>query len=200
MRFIGCRRAFIAVCICFAAICAPVASAQAPRTSVYAGYESLIGEWEVTPAAGGAPVAIERFSWGPGNSYIWFAVSVAAGRGMEPHFEGMLVWNGVNRNLDMLLVLDLAGGRVQESGTFSITQEGFLRDIMATYSEGTRPTATSAPAGPEGLRVAFRQTFERLGPDRMRTRLQRREGGTWVPTFPGSDNLIMTRRRSDAAS
>jgi hypothetical protein len=32
----------------------------------------------------------------------------------EPHLEGILVWNGVHKNLDMHFVMDLKSGRVQE--------------------------------------------------------------------------------------
>lgn len=177
-------------------IAASATSAQAPAHSVYAPYESLAGEWEVTAGSGGQVVAVERFRWGPGNSYLWFAVSVAAGERQVPHFEGMLVWNGVNRNLDMLLSIDLNGGRVQERGTLSARDSRtFVRDIVATYSEGTiLPGGANVRAGPGGAQVNFRQTFEILGPDRMATRLERLEGDRWVPTFPGSDNLTMIRR------
>jgi hypothetical protein len=149
----------------------------------------LIGEWSIS-GADGAPFGVTRFSWGPSHSYIWFATSLIHDGREVPHLEGILVWNGMNRNLDLLVSLDLAGGRSQESGTLSIAPDGtFVRDHVATYS-----ASATAPAS----RATFRQTLRLEGPDRILTNGLRRTEAGWVPTFPGSDRLVMTRRRAAA--
>jgi hypothetical protein len=113
----------------------------------------------------------------------------------RPHFEGLLMWNGVHRNLDMLLSLDLEGGRVQEQGTVSITPDGtVVRDITAYYSEGAGMVTTGRRAGPDGGVARFRQTFKAQSADRVVTSLLRESGDGWAPTFPGSDHLVMIRR------
>lgn len=190
-----------AVRLGIAALLLAVTSAEArpPAPTPYAPYEFLIGEWDIGAQAGGPPVARALFRWGPGNSYIWYAGSLLVNGVEEPHFEGLLVWNGVRRNLDMLLSLDLHGGRTQEQGTISIDADGkVVREISAIYSEGARPIG-QAPAPPQGATARFRQTFRRVGPDRIATEVLRDDGGRWVATFPGSDRLVMTRRPRPAA-
>jgi hypothetical protein len=173
---------------------ATAAGALPPAANPFAPYAFLIGEWDVAPSTGGSPVARTRLRWGPGNSYIWYATSLLVGGAEQPHFEGLLVWNGVRKNLDMLLSVDLEGGRVQEQGVVSIGRDGtVVREITATYSEGTGPMG-GPPAGPDGTTARFRQTFRKTGPDRVATEVLRRSGDGWVATFPGSDRLVMTRR------
>jgi len=173
----------------------PAVAGQSRQPSVYAPYALLIGEWSIV-TADGAPVGVSRFTWGPGNSYIWFATSILSNGRDEPHFEGILVWNGVNRNLDMLISVDLAGGRVQEQGTLFVAPDGtIVREHAAIYSEGQLlPTGASNRVGPQGATVNFRQTFQNASSDRITTRLTRQDPSGWVPTFPGADNLTMIRR------
>ena len=123
-------------------------------------------------------------------------MATLAGGAEHPHFEGLLVWNGVRRNLDMLLSLDLAGGRTQEQGTMSVAPDGtIVRDITAYYSPGVRlPPRFDVQAPEAGATITFRQTFKADGAGRVRTALMRREGDAWRPTFPGSEDLLMTPR------
>jgi len=184
------------------AVGAPCMAAGAPASEPgvdgpYAPYAFLIGEWNVAPESGGDGNAIAWFRWGPGHSYIWYAVSFVANGAEEPHFEGLLLWNGVHKNLDMLLSLDLHGGKVQEQGTVSANADGtVVRDITAYYSEGIGMITTGRPAGPGGETARFRQTFKAAAGDRILTALLREKDGAWIPTFPGSDRLAMTRRAS----
>ena len=168
--------------------------ADAPANSPYAPYRFLIGTWDVAPEIGGAPLARALFRWGPNHSYIWYSGSLLV-KGVEvPHFEGLLLWNGVRKNLDMLLALDLDGGRVQEQGVVSIEADGtVVREITAFYSEGEQPIGQPV-AGTGGAKAHFRQTFQAAGPDRIRTTVMRESGKGWVATFPGSDHLVMIRR------
>jgi hypothetical protein len=177
--------AMIATAAPAAAQAHPQSQARPQEASVYAPYAPLIGEWSLT-AADGTAVGISRFSWGPGQSYIWFATALAEQGREVPHFEGILVWNGLNRNLDMLQSIDLQGGRAQESGTLVVAPDGtIVRDHAATYTAtATRPA----------FREEFRQTFRLEGHDRIATSVLRRTATGWVPTFPGSDLLVMTRR------
>lgn len=170
------------------------ARAQTPAPSVYAPFAFLIGEWDVGPESGPAQ-ATTRFSWGPGQSYLLMRSSLLVQHREEPHLEGMLMWNGVSKHLDMLLALDLKGGRAQERGSMFVDAAGVvIRDITASYSEGVRMLAEDRIVGPAGATARFRQTYQPLGPDRIRTTLMRETPAGWVPTFPGSEQLVMTRR------
>ena len=153
--------------------------------SVYAPYAFLVGTWEVAQA-GGSPFAITRFSWGPGESYLWLAVALLEGGSEVPHLEGMLLWNAARGDLDMLLALDLQGGRAQEQGTLSVQSDGsVVREITAIRS---------GAAGDGGATTTrFRQTFRPSTPGRMETSLMRQTENGWEPTFPGSERLVMTR-------
>jgi hypothetical protein len=177
------------------AVCA-LAGAGPPAASPYAPYAFLIGQWDVAPESGGPPLGGALFRWGPKESYIWCAATIAAGGREIPHFEGLLMWNGVQKNLDVLIALDLEGGRIQEKGTLRVDADGtVVREITASYSEGVHPIGMPV-AGAAGATARFRQTFQPDGPDRIRTRVLRETADGWVATFPGSDRLVMTRRKA----
>jgi hypothetical protein len=173
---------------------AVVLAAPAAAAGPYAPYEFLIGDWNVSVAEG-PPAMVARFSWGPNRSYIRYAASLLTAKGEEPHFEGVLMWNGVAKNLDMLLMLDLSErASVQERGTLSLAPDGTLvREINASYSEGATPIG-GQKAGANGTTVHFRQTYRRLTPDKIATSAMRETPQGWVPTFPGGDRMVMTRR------
>jgi hypothetical protein len=171
-----------------------IAKGQAPVANPYAPYAFLIGEWNVAPDGGGSAVGAAQFRWGPNNSYIWYAGSLVVNGVLTPHFEGILMWNGVRKNLDMLLAVDLQHGLAQEQGVVSVAPDGtVVRETTAIYSEGIRPLGLPV-AGPEGAIGHFRQTFTATTPDRILTKVMRQSGQDWVATFPGSDHLVMTRR------
>ncbi len=156
----------------------------------YAPYAFLIGQWDVVPESGGPAVARSVLRWGPKRSYIWYETSLMQGETETPHFEGMLVWNPLRKNLDMLLTLDLeGGGRMQEQGTVSIGADGTVVREITAYSAGV------AGSGSTGTIGHFRQTFKASGPDRIRTSVLRKSGQGYVATFPGSDRLAMIRRK-----
>ena len=176
-------------------ICA-LAGGQTPAASPYAPYAFLIGQWDVAPESGGPPLGGALFRWGPKESYIWSAATIAAGGREIPHFEGLMMWNGVQKNLDVLIALDLEGGRIQEKGILRVDPDGtIVREITASYSEGVHPIGMPV-AGAAGATARFRQTFQPEGPDRIRTRVLRESKEGWVATFPGSDRLVMTRRKA----
>lgn len=170
---------------------APAARAAGP----YGPYEFLIGEWDVA-VADGPPALVARFTWGPNRSYIKYAASLLTSAGEEPHFEGVLMWNGVSKKLDMLLMLDLsARAGVQERGTLSVGPDGtIVRDITASYSAGVTAPG-GAKAGPDGATVIFRQTYRSISPTTVTTSAMRETPQGWVATFPGSERMVMTRRR-----
>src|SRR5262249_57882974 len=127
-----------------------------------------------------------RFKWGPNKSYLWFSMAMLEGGKEAPHFEGLLVWNGLKKNLDMLLAVDLANGLTQEQGTLSVSADGtVVREITMVGGEA---------GGAPGRSAHFRQTFKATGPDRVLTNAMRETQNGWVATFPGSDHLAMTRR------
>lgn len=169
--------------------------AQTLPSDPYGPYKFLIGEWDVVPESGGPGAGVARLKWGPNRSYIWYSMSLLENGEERPHFEGLLVWNGVQKNLDMLLSMDLQRGLVQEKGVVTVEPDGtVVREITASYSEGVRPLGQARAPAPGGETVKFRQTFKAAGPDRILTRSLREGSHGWVPTFPGSDHLAMTRR------
>src|SRR4029453_7925963 len=91
----------------------------APKTP-YAPYEFLIGEWDVAPASGPA-LGVARFRLAFDGGYIWHSMSLFENGVERPHYEGMLIWNGVHRNLDMLISVD---GGLEEQGTVSVQTAG----------------------------------------------------------------------------
>ena len=105
---------------------AGIARAESSPPAHYEPYAFLVGDWDVAPQ-GTPPGIVARFRWGPGQSYLWHSVAMLDERGEHPHFEGMFAWNGVSRSLDMLIVVDLAGGRVLERGTLSVQPDGSRR-------------------------------------------------------------------------
>ena len=168
----------------------------AQEENPFGPYEFLIGDWDVQ-SVDGSPVAVQRVRWGPNRSYIWYAVALLSDGREEPHLEGILVWNGVRKNLDMLFVVDLKSGRVQEQGTISVEPDGSLvRNITAVYSPGVQ--SMTGPVKSAGATGHFRQTYKQIGSDKIQTSVMRETEHGWVATFPGSDRLLMTRRRGSS--
>jgi hypothetical protein len=171
---------------------------QEPHPSPYAPFEFLIGEWNVGPA-GGQPAAVARFRWGSAKTYIWYSGALLVSGKEQPTFEGLLVWNGVRKNLDMLLVLEPASSNlIQEQGTMRLEPDGtVVRDITVYYSQGNAvPPRWEQAAGPAGATAQFRQTFKRTGPGSISTSVTLKTADGWIPSFPGSDKLVMTRQVS----
>ena len=165
---------------------APSFPTQRASIDPYAPFAFLIGEWQTTGSGVGPLVAVQRFRWGTGNSYIWYSTTNLDANGREHvHFEGMFLYNASTGNMDFLVVLE-PGSLNQEQGTLHVEPDGaIVREIDLIGADG-------------GIRH-FRQTFRRTGDDTAVTTLMRqRADGTWEPNFPGSDNLLMTRRRGAA--
>jgi hypothetical protein len=197
INFRGLRR--LTVCIALLTLMSPGAVLQAqemPTPKPYEPYAFLIGEWAVGPE-GGQPRALMRFRWGPKKTYIWYSGAFLINGREQPTYEGILVWNGMRHNLDMLLVLDLSlGSLVEEQGTVSLEPDGsVVRDVTTYYSEGNAlPPDWRKAAGPEGAKAHFRHSFKQISPGRLRTSIMRETDKGWVPNFPGSDALIMVKR------
>jgi hypothetical protein len=161
------------------AIAAAGAATAATMEDPYAPLAPLIGEWNVGPE-GGAPAFVERFSWGPGNAYVWVKVALIRPQGDEHlHFEGMVIWNAATLRFDYLFAVE-PGSRIQEQGEFWVDGNGdIVRDVVLTAADGKT--------------ARFKQTFRRLDVDRVATSLLRETTEGWSPTFPGSDKLVMVR-------
>ncbi len=174
-----------------------VALAQSPAApAAYAPYAFLIGEWNVA-VQGGKPAAVSRFRWSPAKTYIWYSGAILVKGEEVPSWEGPLVWNGVSKQLDFLIVLEPdSGNLVQEQGTVHVESDGtVVREITAFYSEGNAvPPKWDTAAGPEGASAQFRHTFKADGSDRILSTVMRKTADGWVANFPGSDRLVMTRR------
>ena len=159
-------------------LCAiPQAQAQ-PATvdEAYAPYARLIGVWETN----GGQIA-QRFSWGPGRSYILYSTTTRGADGADHvHFEGIMLYNAQRRRLDFLIALE-PGSLSQERGTVYAEPDGtIVREVELI--------------GPNGASSHFRQTFRLSSADAGETSLMRDNGqGGWTPNFPGSDHLAMRR-------
>ena len=183
---------------CLVTICLAISFSGAlqgqEHSNVYSPFEFLIGEWDIKSADSDTVMAVQRVRWGPNRSYMWYSVALMSDGREEPHLEGMLIWNGVHKNLDMLFAIDLQSGRSQEQGTMSVEKKGELvREITAVHSEGV-PTSSGKAVGPEGATRQFRQTYKRLNTDKIETSVMRKTDQGWVASFPGSDKWMMTRR------
>ena len=133
----------------------------------FAPYEYLIGEWDVKAGDDGPVAAIIRVKWGPNRAYLWYSSSLLFDGREEPHLEGMLVWNAVHKNLDMLFSMDLRTGKVQEQGTMSVEPDGtVVRNITAVYGQGARAIGMPPSRNPAPRREAREHN--------RRTRLNRR--------------------------
>ena len=176
------------------AVAGPNLMTAQEHSNVYAPFAFLIGEWEIKSADGDKVMAVQRVKWGPNQSYMWYSVALMSDGREEPHLEGMLMWNGVHKNLDMLFAIDLQSGKSQEQGTISVGKNGELvREITAVHSEGV-PTSAGKGVGPEGATRQFRQTYKQAGSDKIETSVMRKTDKGWVASFPGSDKWVMTRR------
>ena len=143
----------------------------------YSPYAFLVGEWD-TP--GGIRQSIR---WGPKKSYLWYAVYVRPPGATEEdlHQEGLMTWNAKEKDLDFLFVHD-PGSLNQEQGKVHVEADGsIVRETTAIYADGTV--------------THFRQTWRRTGANSAITSLLRQNAeGAWVPNFPGSDRMEMTKR------
>ena len=154
-------------------------SAPTHAEDPYAPFAFLIGEWD-TP--GGIRQSLR---WGPRKSYIWYAVYMRAPGAAEEdlHQEGLMTFNGKEKDLDFLFVHD-PGSFNQEQGKVHVEPDGsVVRETTAIYADGSI--------------THFRQTWRQTGPDTAITSLLRQaDDGTWVPNFPGADQMEMKRRPS----
>ncbi len=183
-------------CATLGAMLSPLSAQEVPVPKVYAPYAFLIGEWNVS-VEGRAPAAVSRFRWGPMKTYIHYSGALLVNGKEAPNWEGILVWNGVRRKLDMLLVLDLSTGDLaQEQGSVSLESDGsVVRDITVYYAEGNAiPPDWTRAAGPDGATARFRHNFKQVAPGRVRSSVMRQTLEGWEPSFPGSDNLVMVKR------
>jgi hypothetical protein len=148
-------------------------------SSVYASYDWLVGDWY---GKGGPGVLRENITYGPGRGYIKFSIFTAASESgpQHLHFEGIAVWNAKTRMLDYLFAVEPGSG-VQENGTFRAEADNsIVREVQLIDPKGNVGT--------------FRQTFTRTGQDSAVTTLFRKAETGWVPTFPGSEKIELTRR------
>jgi hypothetical protein len=148
----------------------------------YRAFENLIGDWDTGPENAPASI-VQRFSWGPNRSYIWYRTSMVDAKGAERlHFEGPMVWNAATGGLDYLFVVE-PGSLMQEQGDVRVQTDGsIVREVKLTGSDGTQNR--------------FRQTFRLYDAESGVTSLMRQTATGWVPNFPGSDKLHMKRRRT----
>ena len=189
----GFWRTLCSVVIAIAAGAVPFSAFAQIDRAPYAPFESLIGVWEVSDGAGGPPFAIHRFRWSPSRSYILHSGSILINGAEQPQFEGMLMWNGVERRLDVLISTDLRYGLSQQQGSIRIGEDGvFVREIQGIFSPGVS-RGSDPPAGQRGAIQDFRQTYRVTEPGRMLTSVMRHAGERWEPTHPGSESWVMVR-------
>ena len=153
----------------------------------YAPYEFLIGDWNVAAAAGRPAFVTLRFHWGDNHAYIWYGAYL----GQQPHFEGMMMWNGAHHNLDTLISMDMEHGLVQDLGTLSILNGVAIGESTETFSEGV---GTDGPlAGAKGKTSHTRQAMRPIDADHIALSFEIATPTGWKPAIPGGDHLLMTR-------
>jgi hypothetical protein len=190
-----CRRAVLLLALAVA-VAVAAGGEEAPIPEAYRPYAFLIGEWEVG-IAGQPPASVTRFRWSPLKTHILYSGTMLVNGEEQPNWDGLMVWNGVRHDLDFLLVLDQSTGDLaQEQGRVSVAEDGTVtREITVYYSEGNAlPPDWRTAAGAEGATARFRHTFQRVGPDRVHAAVVRKTAEGWVPSFPGSDSLVMVKR------
>ena len=163
---------------------------RAAASNPYAPYAFLVGDWNVGAASGGAPFVTLRFHWSQHQAYLHYGAYI----GQQPHFEGMMMWNGAHRNLDVLIAMDMDHGLVQEQGTVSIVNGAAVRENIATYSEGV--SAGGPLAGVGGLTSRTRQTMRPIDADHIALTFETKTPSGWKPSMPGGDHLLMTRAKA----
>ena len=162
----------------------------------FAPYAFLIGEWDIHEE-GQPAAAVHRASWSGGGTSVRLETDLLINGKQVPHYEGLLVWNGVRRDFDMLLNLDPVAAKVQERGRLRVDHPAqmLVREITATYAPGVMgPDGKRTGSG--GAEFSFRQTFKKLSDDRILTSMMRQTATGWVATFPGSEEVLMTRRKT----
>ena len=158
---------------------------QPARTdNPYAPYAFLIGDWDTVPKDTSMVAAIRQtLHWGPQNTYIGYsAYTRAPGETQDRlHAEGVMTYNAQHKNLDFLFAHE-PGTFGEEQGTLHIEPDGsVVRESTEVEGDGSLSHA--------------RQIFRPTGANTIVTSLlQQRPDGAWTPAFPGSDNLLMTRR------
>lgn len=155
---------------------------QMPRrlsTDPYAPYAFLLGDWY---SKEGRSVLRQNFSMRPTSGYMVYSTYLTEpGKPERLHFEGIMVWNAKSNLLDYVFAVEPGSG-IQEKGSIRAEADGsVVRDVELT--------------DPAGQVSQFRQTIRRTGEDQMTTALMRRIATGWVPTFPGSDKIVMRRQR-----
>jgi len=142
--------------------------------------EFLVGEW-MTGAKTEAPSIVQKYQWGPAQSYIWAQTSILDPNGDEHlHFVGMIVVNRATAVHDYLYVVEPGTG-AHEKGRIIRENDGVV----------VRSVRLVDGAGKES---EFRQRFECDKDGALTTSLERRASDGWTPTFPGSIGMIMTKR------
>jgi hypothetical protein len=148
----------------------------------YAPYAFLIGDWNSEVAGAHAFSIRQTYSWGHDHADIQAAAYVLIpGREEDLHFEGIMTWNQAHQNLDFLFMHEPGTGG-QEAGVIHTETDGsIVREI--TETTGT------------GVVRHSRQTWRRVNDNTLVTSMTHQNAdGSWAPNFPGSDNLVMTRR------
>nr|WP_295662121.1 hypothetical protein [Polymorphobacter sp.] len=163
---------------------------QTAASDPYAPYSFLVGDWNVGDASGGAAFVTLRFQWAHDKAYLKYGAYI----GQEPHFEGVMMWNGAHHNLDALVAMDMEHGLVQERGSVSIIDGAAVRDSLATYSEGV--SAGGPLAGPGGATSRTRQTMRPIDADHIALSFEIETPSGWKPAMPGGDHLLMTRAKT----
>ncbi len=181
------RVTWIAMIIAFASYAASSADGV---HSAYAPLAWLVGDWESELRHGDEDAAAPtmRFWWADENrSYLGMSgTKPAEGGGLEPEYEGMVVWHPVRQRFVFLNVYRSGGGRVVEDGELEVLGEGRVRLHMSVhYPPGASlPFSDGSKAGPEGHTLEFRRTLSRSGPDGLRGEFRILRGDRWEPPLP----------------
>ena len=174
------------------------ASVRERTTDPYAPLRFLIGTWESRYK--GELAATQQFEFGIEDAAIYWSGDRYIGGQRRPSFEGIAILNSVTNEYEYLVSLGTAAGTagdtILEKGRFLPLEDGSIRrEIFVFYPEGTKlPPTGQRLAGPGGYVREYRQWFSSIDENTIETKIvYLNEQGDWVPSFPGSERLVLTR-------
>jgi len=177
----------------------PAAEPEMSATHL-AFFEPFIGEWRGAPREfGGRMVAGSSiFSWQGNKAHIRWKADLERDGEVLPSFDAQIMWDPIEARAEYMFPLGFRSGfAVQESGYFTPTPKGMIRQVDVRYGEGV-------PLPPDGKEVAseggysrlFVQTFEVVDEDTFRTKVMYlTDEGEWKSNLVGDDGDWIVMRR-----
>lgn len=155
-------------------------ASEAKKEAIYAPLAWLIGSWRGTflPEGVGAPPSMS-FEWSQAKDFIRYSSVKPDG---QVEYEGMIVWNPVERRFVFLKSYRSEGSLLMENGWIDVLDTGGVRFNMQThYTPGDGlPWSRGKKAGPNGTTLRFRRTLTPDGSNRLWGEFLMDREGSWT--------------------